>query len=315
MAMSLTHLAALRTLRHLGTLSAVADELSYTPGAVSQQIAALEKTVGAALITRVGRNVILTDAGRVLADHADRIIDAERQALDAVRSVRNAAAGPVLLGTFGSTAAALVPPVVVAARHDYPLLHFSSRELDVDDVVPAVQRGLVDVAFGLDYPNNPMPRSPDIEAIILRTEQFGIAFADGVFDAGGADEMSLGAARTWDFIIPPKETPFGRAARTACRHSGFEPTVRHEVVDTAVALVLAGRGLGATFVTDTMVALNPSVPLVRVGLCERFERSIVLIRLVGSATRPAVRAITDTVCAVVHPTAPMASSGATALHV
>lgn len=304
MAISLTHLEALRALRRLGTLIAVAEELRYTPGAVSQQITALEKTVGTALITRVGRHVVLTDAGRVLAEHADRILDAERLALDAVRSVNEIAAGPVLLGTFGSTAAALVPPVVAAAHAQFPQLSLSSRELDVDEVVSAVQRGAVDVAFGLDYPNSPMPRSPDIETIVLRTERFELAFAEGTF-AVGDKEMPLRAARRWTFVIPPEETPFGCAIRTACRQSGFEPEVRHQVVDTAVSLALAGRGLGATFVTDMMVALNPSVPLIRVGLTDRFERNVVLIRPVGSDVRPTVRAIADTVRRVVHPTAPL----------
>ncbi|HET6736828.1 LysR family transcriptional regulator, partial [Mycobacterium sp.] len=67
MNLSLGQLTTLRELARRGTMVAVAEELGYTPGAVSQQIAALEKSVNARLITRVGRKVVLTDAGAVLA--------------------------------------------------------------------------------------------------------------------------------------------------------------------------------------------------------------------------------------------------------
>ena len=303
MNLSLAHLATLGALRRRGTMVAVADELGYTPGAVSQQIAALEKSVGTQLITRIGRNVTLTDSGRVLADHAEKILAAERTALEALRAVREDVAAPLLLGTFGSTAAALLPPVVTATQRMYPRLDLTSRELDVDDVVTAVQRAQVDAAFGLDYPNTPMPRSPDVEMITLRTELFGLAVSRGAYDLHTDVEFELGEAADWDFIIPPAETPFGRAVRAACRQEGFEPNVRHEITDTAVSLALAGRGLGATFVTDMMVGLNPSVPIVRVRLAQEFTRQIVLIRLAGSQNRPTMRAITEIVRNVVDPEA------------
>ncbi|MEV0032819.1 LysR substrate-binding domain-containing protein [Nocardia sp. NPDC050793] len=292
MNLNLGQLAALRELSLSGTMASVAQKLGYTPGAVSQQIAALEKSVGAQLITPMGRRVVLTDAGTVLAQHADRILHAEQQALDALRAVGAEVAGPLRLGTFGSTAAALLPPVVAATRQRHPDLDLSSRELDVDEVVAAVRRREVDVAFGLDYANSPMPRDPDVEMITLRTERLGLAVAAGAYGMRTNTRIDLRETRRWVWIMPPQTTPFGRALRTACRHEGFEPLVRHEVADTAVALALAGRGLGATFVTDMMVELNPSVPIVRVELEQQLTRRIVLIRLVGADLRPTVDAIT-----------------------
>jgi DNA-binding transcriptional LysR family regulator len=301
MNLSLAHLVALRELSRRGTMVAVARQLGYTAGAVSQQIAALEQSVGAQLITRVGRNVVLTDSGAVLAEHAENILAAEQSALDALRAVGERTAAPLLLGTFGSTAAALLPPVVATAHRRCPHLDLSSRELDVDEVVAAVQRGDVDVAFGLDYPNTPMPRSPDVEMLTVRTERFGIAVSSGAHGVRTESTMDLWGAADWNWVMPPAKTQFGQAMRTACRQVGFEPIVRHEVIDTAVSLALAGKGLGATFVTDMMVGLNPSVPIVRVGLIQDVTRRIVLIRLAGADVRPTVRAITEIVRDVVGP--------------
>ena len=67
----------LRLLRELAarhTVTAVAEALSYTPSAVSQQLAALERDAGVRLIERVGRGVRLTEAGRRLVTHADAVI-------------------------------------------------------------------------------------------------------------------------------------------------------------------------------------------------------------------------------------------------
>lgn len=66
MDLTLQQLRMLRELAAVGTISATADSLGYTPSAVSQQLSALERAVGQPLLERVGRNVRLTDASRVL---------------------------------------------------------------------------------------------------------------------------------------------------------------------------------------------------------------------------------------------------------
>lgn len=296
---NLTHLVTLRELARRGTMVAVAEELGYTAGAVSQQLAALEKAVGTPLVVRAGRGVILTDAGVVLAEHAHHILGAQQAAHDAVSAVSAEVAAPLLLGTFGSTAATLLPPVVEAVRATYPQLSLSSRELDVDGAVTAVQRGQVDLAFGLDYPNSPLPLSPDIEMITLRSERFAIALAPGAYGITEARTIDLAGAADWEWILPSAATRFGEAIRTACRQAGFEPRVTHEVTDTAVCLTLAAGGLGCAPVTTMMLDLAPSLPVVRVEFEQETTRRIVLVRAAGSATRPTVRAVTDIIRTVV----------------
>src|SRR6266566_3719893 len=70
------HLAALEAVAEEGSFGRAARRLGYTQSAVSQQIAQLEKVVGAKLVERPGgpRAVSLTDAGRLLLRHADAIV-------------------------------------------------------------------------------------------------------------------------------------------------------------------------------------------------------------------------------------------------
>src|SRR4051794_11684373 len=70
----LRRLRLLRELRERGTIAAVADALNYTPSAVSQQLAALERETGVLLLERVGRGVRLTDAAHRLAEHTDIVL-------------------------------------------------------------------------------------------------------------------------------------------------------------------------------------------------------------------------------------------------
>lgn len=100
-------LRALLQLARLGTMAAAAQELGYTPRAVSQQIARLETVVGAPLVQ--GRpGVRLTDAGQVLAQHAETVLRAESAALAAARSTRTNLTGRVAIGVFGTSAASIL---------------------------------------------------------------------------------------------------------------------------------------------------------------------------------------------------------------
>jgi DNA-binding transcriptional LysR family regulator len=299
MNLNLGQLTTLRELARRGTMVAVADELGYTPGAVSQQIAALEKSVNARLTTKVGRKVALTDAGIVLAEHADRVLAAERAAMDAVLNVRDHVAAPVLLGTFGSTAAALLPAVVARANEAYPQMRLRSLELDVDDALDSVARGRVDAAFGLDYPSVPLPRVSGVDIITLREEAFGLAVSPGAYGMRTESRIDLRDAAGWNWILPPSDTHYGAAIRAVCRQHGFEPTASHEIIDTAVTLALASKGLGVAPVTDMMIGLNSSVPIIRIALLQKIVRKIVLIRQEGADARPTVRAVTEIVQEVI----------------
>ena len=62
-----------------GSVAAAASALGYTPSAVSQQVKRLEATLGAALLERRGRGVLLTERGRVVAADARAVLDAMEQ--------------------------------------------------------------------------------------------------------------------------------------------------------------------------------------------------------------------------------------------
>jgi DNA-binding transcriptional LysR family regulator len=278
--LSLTQLATFREFVRHGTLAAAAGSLGYTPGAVSQHVSALERTVGARLVERSGRHLALTDAGRVLAEYADRMLGLERETVQAIASAEGRVAGPLTVGTWGSTAAALLAPVVERMAVAVPEVTVRSREVDLDEAALAVRHGDVDVAFGLDYPDAPVPRDDAISVIGLHEESFGIAVATSHDRTGGrrrSRSVDVETLAGLDWILPPPDSQYGRALRSGFRRRGFEPRVVHEVTDTAASLQLAAAGLGATVVTDLMSRLNPTVGVQRWEMADALSRQIVLI--------------------------------------
>jgi DNA-binding transcriptional LysR family regulator len=290
--LDLVKLRTLVEIRATGSMTAAAAALGYTTGAVSQQMAALQRSVRVPLFVQVGRRVQLTDAGHLLADHAVQLLSLARATEQALAGLPDRPQARVLVGVFGTAAAALLPRVLVQVRDQYPGVHLRSVEVDVDDATPAVATGRVDLAFGLDYPQAPIPRTGDVALLVLGTERFSMATPAGTTTKAGPSSLREFADEPW--ILPPEHTSYGRAIRVACRTSDFEPRVDHVVTDTASTLSLVAAGLGVAPVTDLMLTLRQE-GLATVPLIDRIERALVLVHRSEPAPQPGVRAVIDAI--------------------
>ena len=294
--LNLTQLATLREFHRRGTMAAAAEALGYTPGAVSQQIAELERAVGTSLIMKVGRRAVLTDAGRVLAAESERVLIAEDRARQAVQQVGGAIAGTLVLGTWGSSAAALLAPLLKAANERFPALEIGTREVDADLSVREVTMGTVDLAFGLEYGDVPLPQDRSVDIRQLMTERFWVA---GGVPIHRRIAISLADIADEPWILPASTTPAGRVLRNAFRRVGVEPNVRHEVNDVAAQVQMASQGLGLTFATDLFLHFGSMEHLGRTPIKEVIERDIVIVapatRSLFSATQALIDLATDIV--------------------
>ncbi len=288
MALDMSKLRTLAEIRSAGSMRSAASVLGYTPGAVSQQMASLGRAVGVDLLVHVGRRVELTDAGHVLAEHALRILDAERTARAALASLGEEVSAQVRVGVFGTAAAALLPPALAIVRRDHPGITVRSVELDVDEASAAVASGAVDVAFGLDYGDAPIPRSRDVALVGLRTERFRVAVAATRRTKHRTVSLVDLADEAW--LLPPAATQYGLAFRMSCRRAGFEPRVEHEVTDTATSLAMVAADLGIAPVTDLMLELR-SRRVSTLPLLEDTSRQVVLAHRRSPLPQPGTSAV------------------------
>jgi len=141
--MDVRRLRVLRELADRGSVAAVADALSFTPSAISQQLRALQREVGVVLTEPAGRGLRLTEAGLALAGHADSVLAALAEAEAAVERYRSEPTGVVRVAMFQSAARLLLAPVLHRLGG---LAGIEARFSDVD-MTPAEVPGL---AAGFD---------------------------------------------------------------------------------------------------------------------------------------------------------------------
>src|SRR6266487_5757100 len=147
----LRHLAALQALAQQGSFGRAAVALGYTQSAVSQQIAALERAVGARLVERPGgpRPVTLTEAGRLLLRHAESIMARLQAAQADLQALRAGEAGTLRIGTFQSAGARVLPEIMRRFTAQWPQIEVMLEEHDDEEIADALERGELDVGFVL----------------------------------------------------------------------------------------------------------------------------------------------------------------------
>src|SRR5918993_1614134 len=104
MMLDLRRLRLLRELNERGTIAAVADALQFTPSAVSQQLAILEREAGVQLLERAGRGVRLTDPALVLVEHADALLERVWVAEAELAAASGSVTGRARIASFQSVA-------------------------------------------------------------------------------------------------------------------------------------------------------------------------------------------------------------------
>ena len=114
----LQRLRLLHELHARGTIAAVADALQFTPSAVSQQLAVLEREAGVTLLERAGRGVRLTDPAIVLVRHAEALLEQADRAEAELAAAAGNVAGRGRVASFQSVAIRLAIPAMQALARD-----------------------------------------------------------------------------------------------------------------------------------------------------------------------------------------------------
>ncbi len=233
-------LRLLRELAERGTVTAVAHALSYTPSAVSQQLAALERDAGVPLLERVGRGVQLTDAGRRLVAHADVVLARLEEAEADLEAVSGRVGGRVRIATFQTAAHALVLPAMRPLEERYPELVCQVVQAEAEDALPSLRLGDVDVVLGEEYEHAPRQRDPALEYRDLCRDELVFAVPEG-HPAAGQDTISFADLAGYEWAGGEVDTAWHDMLVRACRSlGGFEPDIRHFVDDVQLILGLVG---------------------------------------------------------------------------
>lgn len=294
----LRHLRALLAVRETSSFSRAAVQLGYAQSAVSQQIAALERAVGVSLVQRPGgpRPVSLTEAGEMLARHAERVESHLAAASADLRALAAGETGCVRIGIFQSAGARVLPEILAEYRERRPRVEIELVERRDDRrLLDLVTVGSLDVSFGVLYEDD--PPDPRLVHRVLLEDPF-VLLAPPRSPLARRASVSLRELAGVD-LIAAGTCPVDLSVENAFTHAGATRTIVFRTDDNLTMQRLVGAGLGHAVVPELTVERGPHAgPAVVIPLVDppRPRR----IAIFGAANRyrsPAVRSFIETAAA------------------
>ena len=278
-----------------GSIAKTAAVLGYTPSAVSQQLAALEREAGTALLDRSARRAELTDAGRRLAGHAERILAMVEEAETDLSAQAAEPAGRVVATAFASAAVAFAPALARSLR-THPQLTLVLRQSQARDGLRQVRSGEVDVAIVDDWTSRLAEEIETGGSILtcyhLLREQLVLVVPRAHPAADPAVPVDLRALRHEPWLAAPAGEPSRQAVDRLLAAVGVTPPVLSEFEGMSTMVSLVARGIGIAILPRMAVAAAERRVAVRPlphGL--DLARDIYAVARTASVRRPTVAVI------------------------
>lgn len=290
-------LRLLRELRDRSTITAVATSLGYTPSAVSQQLRVLEVEAKARLLERDGRRIVLTAAGNVLADHAERILAAVERASADVAAVADDVAGTVRVSAFQSATSTLIPHMLSTIRRDHPRLRVEFHQAEPEAALASLHAQHIDLAIADEYEYTPRA-DPDRflrEHLLREPVRLVLAAGHPLAEQPGPVSLRSLARQTWVSGAPG--SAHDQLIRRACvTLGGFTPDVQHRSDDLTGLVTLVESGHAITLLPELAYRQGrhpiSDRALSAHDIAERpLSRSIFTAIRAATATHPALTAL------------------------
>ncbi|CAL99697.1 DNA-binding transcriptional LysR family regulator [Saccharopolyspora erythraea NRRL 2338] len=225
-----------------GSYSAAARSLGYSQPAVSRQMRALERCVGTPLFVRVGRAMRLTEAGEVLARHAESVTADLAAAQNQISAIADLRAGTIRICAFPSASATIVPAATASATRAHPGLRIRLVEDEPPGSLETLRRGECDIALAFTYPGFGERPCDDVIGIEVLEDPVVAVLPTGhrLSRRRSLDLAELRGER-WIAGCPRCRDHFVRA----CAAAGFEPDIAFTTDDNLAvqSLVAAGTGI------------------------------------------------------------------------
>ncbi|MEU5099941.1 LysR family transcriptional regulator [Streptomyces sp. NPDC020996] len=284
--LDLQRLRALHAVSVHGSVGAAASALGFTPSAVSQQIAKLERETRAVLLERAGRGVRLTPEAYQLVAVAEELLALVERAESELEERRGTPAGRLTIAAFASAARGLLPGVLADLAVRHPAMDARLSEVDPHLSVGMVAKGAVDMSVVHDWDIAPLPLPPGVEQVLIGEDRCTLLVPQGHPFAGrdSVRREDLGGER-W-VCQPPGRVCHEWLVRTL-RTAGHEPEIVHQAEENPTMVALVAAGLGICLMPRLGRGPLPA-GVVEVALDPTPVRRLYALWRTGAAQRPAI---------------------------
>ena len=224
-----------------GSFRAAAEALGYTPSAVSQLVAALEKDLGLSLLVRSRQGVTVTPEGERLVPIVNSYLAREKEMYELADELQGMAVGNLTIAAYPSVATTWLPEIVRNFQREYPNIHFDIMEGIRSEIFGHLDRHEADMGF-LAYAK-PM----DYEWIPLAEEEI-IAVVPEDHRLAGEKAYPVKEFAEDDFIM----TSWGKdkEIQNIFNKNNITPNIKYTTYDTPATLAMVRMGLGVSLVNE-----------------------------------------------------------------
>jgi DNA-binding transcriptional LysR family regulator len=291
--LELRRLRLLHELHRRGTVSAVAEALSYSPSTVSQQLGVLQREAGTKLFEPAGRRVRLTDAGLVLVTHAERLLAEAERAEAELAAAAGAVIGTVRIGAFQTASLYLGVPAMTALRREHPQLQVELVEAQAAEPALAALRSYqLDLVLAEEYPGARRPPAPGIDREDLRKEPVLLMLPPEHPRAREPGPVPLAALAGENWVATHPGGGQEAYLRHVCTsYGGFEPNIRHRSDELTLLMALVGAGHALTLLPEFALAGGFADVAARPITEAPLSRIVYTAVRASAAERPAIAAV------------------------
>ncbi len=273
-----------------GSFSRAARSLFLAQPSLSEQVRSLEAELGVELFVRVGRGVVLTEAGSSFRPEAERVLAALESAREAVVDVRELRGGTLSIGMFGTASGFLLARLVADFRSRHPEVRLRLVGQNSSEVAEDVRRGRLEAALvvlpvddeGLEV--RPARRE---EVVYVSREQERVREPVTMEQLAAAPLILYDAHYGWS-------DPTRRQLQERAQQAGVQLRPVIEIEDMEAALELAAAGLGDTVAPRAALAHRRRYrSLGAASFAEPLVDTFAFIARRGAAVSPAARAFVE----------------------
>lgn len=232
-----------------GGFSRAAERLHVSQPPLSTQIRQLEEELGATLLERSNRGVVLTEAGRVFLDDARDVLARLENARERIERVVAGEVGQLSIGFVSIADYGVLPPALHDFRGRCPQVDVQLHELTTDAQIRELRAGRLDLGIGLAPVDE-----PDLQFLPIHDEALVLAGPAEHPAMAGEGAIDLPSFARSAFIIPPREVGPGLydLIISHCRAAGFVPRITQHARQMQTVIGLVSSGMGFALVPDSV---------------------------------------------------------------
>lgn len=267
--MDIDQLETFLAVANYGGFHRAAEFLRISQPAVSARIRGLEESLNVALFERSRNGLAITDAGRTLKPHAERLLEQAKLARQAVHDLQPERGGPLAIAASVSISEYVLPDALKRFQKRHPTVNVTIRSGHSKQVLDLVLSGEAEIGLARSLVH------PQIETVTLREDP--LLLTGHRSDQRTRKRARLQEVAEWPLILFERGSGDWALTQSLFRGSGLVPNIAYEVDSIETAKQMVGRGMGLAFLPQ--IAIHHDLKIgrlraVQVANAEPLSRSL-----------------------------------------